>query len=157
MTERGVPLPAADTHATEQLDDDDTVYEIDRILKAEKIGNRYRLLVKWKGDYDPSPMWRSDLVSQTTNEDLLEELEEAVQRCRGELREADEIDDDPVVADNEEEAHVAEGGVIDGRRARKLTSRYEPTWFLPELPAERNTLLRLCVFKAAQAVDRVPV
>ena len=80
MTERGIPLPIADARTTEPLEDDDTVYEIDQILKAEKIGNRYRLLVKWKGDYDPSPMWRSDLVSQTTNEDLLKEIEEAVQR-----------------------------------------------------------------------------
>ena len=68
IQKRGVPLPEADTHEIEQLDDDDTVYEIDRILKAKKIGNRYRLLVKWKGDYDPSPTWRSDLVNQTTNE-----------------------------------------------------------------------------------------
>ena len=146
MTERGVPLPTTNTNETDQLEDDDTVYEIDRILKAEKIGNRYRLLVKWKGNYDPSPMWRSDLVNQTTNEDLLEEIEDAVQRCREELREANEIDDDPVVADKEEEVHVAEGGETDGRRARKMTSRYEPTWLLPELPAERIALLKLRTF-----------
>ena len=146
LTLHGDPLPTTNTNETDQLEDDDTVYEIDRILKAEKIGNRYRLLVKWKGNYDPSPMWRSDLVNQTTNEDLLEEIEDAVQRCREELREANEIDDDPVVADKEEEVHVAEGGETDGRRARKRTSRYEPTWFLPELPAERIALLKLRTF-----------
>ena len=90
-------------------------------------------------------------MNQTTNEDLLEEIEEAVQRCREELREADEIDGDSVVADNEEAVHVAEGGTTDGRRARKMTSRYEPTWFLPELPAGRIALLKLCMHRVAHA------
>ena len=43
MTKRGIPLPIADALTTEPPEDDDTVYVIDRILKAEKIGNRYRL------------------------------------------------------------------------------------------------------------------
>ena len=84
------------------------------------------------------------MVSQTTKENLLEEIKEAVQQCREELREADEVDDDPIVADDEEEVHIAEGGATDGRRTRKLTSRYEPTWFLPELFTDRMALLQLC-------------
>ena len=78
-------------------------------------------------------MWRSDLLPQVANQELLDEIEDAVQRCREELREAAEIDDDPVVADDEEQLRVDEGDVTDGRRARKTTTRYVPTWFLSEL------------------------
>lgn len=69
LTEFGVPLPGVmigdDVHA----EDDDTAFDIQRILRAEKVKNRWRLWIKWKGFTEATPMWRTDLVSQSCNEE----------------------------------------------------------------------------------------
>lgn len=56
MTELGVPLPTVVISSVEkEKDDDDTVDEIKRVLRAENIKSRYRLWIKWKGFYDHTP------------------------------------------------------------------------------------------------------
>eukprot|EP00966_Prymnesium_polylepis_P205971 4772754-Prymnesium_polylepis.1 len=50
-----IPTPSANRGLTAV--DDDTVYEIDRILSAEKVHGRYRLWIKWKDHADATPEW----------------------------------------------------------------------------------------------------
>ena len=90
LTDQGIPLPAADEVA-EHVTEDDEVYEIDRVLRAERLGNRFRLWIKWKGFADATPMWKHDLERESSNAELRREIDEAVQRCRDEeLRHDDE-------------------------------------------------------------------
>ena len=91
-----IPTPSVDRGPTAV--DDDTVYEIDRILSAEKVHGRYRLWIKWKDHADATPEWKSDIERQTSHPELLQEIQDAVQRCREQLNEGRE-DDDPVVRD----------------------------------------------------------
>ena len=81
--------------------DDDTVYEMDRILSAEKLQGSYRLWIKWKDHADATPEWKTDIVKQTSHPGLLQEIQEqdAVQRCRDQLNEGRDGEDDPVVRD----------------------------------------------------------
>ena len=59
-------------------DQDDEVYEIDHVLRAERIGRYYRIWLKWKGYDEVSYRWRHDLVKETTNQELLDEIQTAV-------------------------------------------------------------------------------
>ena len=97
LDESGYRLPAAPVERGLTAVDDDTVYEIDRILSAEKVQGRYRLWIKWKDHADATPEWKSDIERQTSHPGLLQEIQDAVQRCREKLNERD--DDDPVVRD----------------------------------------------------------
>ena len=94
-----------------------------------KLAPRYRILVQWKGPYDPSWEYRSDLVSQSTNSELLQEIDDAVQRCRAEIHDT-EPDDDPVVANEKDEDLAPVDTSEPGRRSRKATEKYTPTWMV---------------------------
>ena len=62
---------------------DTEVYEIDRIVKADRIGNRYKIWIKWKGYQDITSRWRHELLNDpTTNEALKADIEDAVQLAR---------------------------------------------------------------------------
>ena len=54
--------------------------------------------IKWKDHADATPEWKSDIERQTSHPGLLQEIQDAVQRCREQLNEGRE-DDDPVVRD----------------------------------------------------------
>jgi len=79
----GLRLPEHSQGPTPAVTDEE-VYDIERVLRAERVGNRYLLHIKWKNYSDSSPLWRSDLLAQTCNPELLKEIEEAVERCRQE-------------------------------------------------------------------------
>eukprot|EP00966_Prymnesium_polylepis_P109585 2535861-Prymnesium_polylepis.1 len=98
LDESGYRIPTSASDRGLTTVDDDTVYEIDRILSAEKVDGRYRLWIKWKDHADASPEWKSDIERQTSHPGLLQEIQDAVQRCREQLNEGRE-DDDPVVRD----------------------------------------------------------
>lgn len=148
LTEAGVPLPQHNVRVPDTTPDT-TVYEIDKVLRAEKIGNRYKLWIKWKGYIDPSAEWKSDIEKQTSNEELLKEIEDAVQRYKDEQG-GREPEDDPVVEDELIEQREPEGGDAEQpeqaandahgprrpTRRRATVDRYEPIWYLPqgELP-----------------------
>ena len=67
MGEAGVKLPIAEVpdEAGSNADsdaDDDEVYEIEKVLSAEKVGGKYRLWIKWKGYDEVTPQWKSVLL-----------------------------------------------------------------------------------------------
>ena len=81
---------------------DDDIYEIEHVVQAERIGNKYKVWLKWKGHASITWRWRHELVKETTNAELLSEIENAVQAARdrhraehGHLEDDDEPD--PVV------------------------------------------------------------
>ena len=119
--------------------DPDTVYDIEKILRAEKISGKYRLWVKWAGHVDPTPEWRHDIVSQCTNRELLEEIHEAVRLCQEELRlQAGDEDDEQDEKGAKELAEQLDGQLPHaelgrGKRVRQQTERYNPytpSWML---------------------------
>jgi hypothetical protein len=67
-----IPTSAVDRGLTAV--DNDTVYEIDCILSAEKVHGRYRLWIKWKDHADATPEWKSDIERQTSHPGLLQEI-----------------------------------------------------------------------------------
>ena len=136
MTDMGVPLyPNGGEVLVE--DDPDKEWEIDKVVSAEKVGNRYRLWIKWKGIFDPTPMWKSELEAETSNEEVRAEIKEAVDRCKILNREV-AAEDDPEVEDvrveddagGADEAAGNEDGAADpeemgrGRRNRKQATRF---------------------------------
>ena len=57
--------------------DDDEPFPIERIVRADKVGGWYRLWIKWKDHTEITPRWKSELVRETSNPELLEEIERA--------------------------------------------------------------------------------
>lgn len=104
MTEFGVPLPTAASNDKKSMTTTLCTKSSVRFdLKRLRIAIAYGLS-KWKVFNDPTPMWRSHLARQTCNVELLEEIEDAVDRCRTKLNgaEADE-EDDTAYAEHDEQ------------------------------------------------------
>ena len=61
---------------------DDDIYIIERIVRAERIGNLYKLWIKWKGHEDITPRWRHELVKEISDPDLLTSIGTLVQEAK---------------------------------------------------------------------------
>ena len=83
LTEAGIPMQPLE--GVVPSDDGSTIYEIERVLSASKVGNRYKLLIQWKGYSEPTYEWKSDITSQTMNDELLHEIATAIDRCKESL------------------------------------------------------------------------
>ena len=144
LTEKGIPLPmptgtaTAGAGAADVADDPDRVWEIEKILRAEKVSGKYRLWVKWADYADPTPEWRHFLVAQTSNRELLEEIDEAVRRCQEELRlqEGDQDDEADEAAAVELENILGKDAVPAelgrGQRVRKQATLHNASWVLQD-------------------------
>lgn len=93
MTDSGIPLFNSPTNGPTW--DPDQVFEIDKVLSAEKCGTKYRLWIKWKDWADATPMWRHELIRQNVNPELRQEIDDAVRRCREQLNLRGDAPDDP--------------------------------------------------------------
>ena len=86
--------------------DSEEVYDIERVVRADRVGNRYKIWLKWRGHVAITPRWRHELVLETSNTSLLKEIEDAVQAARERHRaehgylEEDSDDDADVVQPN---------------------------------------------------------
>ena len=49
LTELGVPVPGSQGEQAAHAADPNEYFEIEKILRATKMGGKYKLLVKWKG------------------------------------------------------------------------------------------------------------
>ena len=91
---------------------DEVLYDIERIVRADRIGNLYKLWIKWKGHDDITPRWRHELVKETSNPEILINIDRVVQEARERHRiehgstEADDIDDLDVSASPNEVAPI---------------------------------------------------
>lgn len=91
------------------LEDDETVYEIDKVVSAERIGNRYKVWIKWKDYDDITWMWKHELVKQSSNTELLNEIDKAVAVARDEHRRrfGHHDDDDNEVGGDDRDVNAA--------------------------------------------------
>ena len=81
------------------------MHEIERVLRADKVGGRYMLWIQWKGYQDPTMEPRKHILDQCNNPELLREIDAAVERYRAEHPrhvlddvDADAAQDDPVAS-----------------------------------------------------------
>jgi hypothetical protein len=95
LTELGVPVPGSRGELAADAVDPDEYFEIEKILRATKMGGKYQLLVKWKGHVDATWEPRAHILNETNDAELLREVEDAVQRYRDETRTPDDDGDDP--------------------------------------------------------------
>jgi hypothetical protein len=132
MGEAGVKLPIAEVsdEAGSSADDDDEVYEIEKVLSAEKVGGRYRLWIKWKGYDEVTPQWKSVLLRESCNQELIDEVDAAVAACKLRMNDRTDDEDDPVAEDEvviNEESDVTE---LAEKRRRRAPEKYSPTWLM---------------------------
>ena len=81
------------------LDGDDSIYDIERVVRAERVGNRYRIWLKWVGYDEITYRWRHELVKETSEPTVLADIESAVDAARerhraehGYLEEEDDVE-----------------------------------------------------------------
>ena len=91
----GLLLPSTGRSPVPPLPEDDTLYEIERILGAERVSGRYKLWVKWADHADATQEWKHDIERQVTHPRILEEIRDAVSRCRDQFNEVRDGVDDP--------------------------------------------------------------
>jgi len=129
MTELGIPVPGTVGDVTVDVADPDQLYEIDKILRATKVGGKYILWVKWRGYQDPTPVPRAQLLQDTNNPALLIEIDEAVARYREEKRLADDDADEPELDDSDDHEDPSEPELLTGRvpRVHRPPMRYNPS------------------------------
>ena len=91
MTERGYLVPHTSPpnplatgvsnpmdSSTEETDTDETVYDIDHVVYADKVSGMWRIWLRWKNWDQLTWLWRSDLIKQTSNQELIDEIDRAV-------------------------------------------------------------------------------
>ena len=129
MTEMGIPVPGTAGDVTVDVIDPDQVYEIDRILRATKVGGKYILWVKWRGYQDPTPVPRAQLLQDTNNPALLLEIDEAVSRYREEKLLAADDEDEPEPEEIDDADDLSAPEQLTGRvpRIHRPPVRYNPS------------------------------
>ena len=65
---------------------DETEYKVECVKYAEKVGRYYKIWLKWAGHDELSWRWRHELVTETTNAELLKEMENAVTAERNRIK-----------------------------------------------------------------------
>ena len=106
------------------------MYEIEKILSAEKVGGKYRLWIKWKGYDEVTPQWKSVLLRESCNQELIDEVDAAVAECKLRMNDRTNEEDDPVAEDDvviKEESDVTK---LAEKRARRAPEKYSPTWLM---------------------------
>ena len=89
ITESGLAISRPGNTSTEPnggLDSDETEYEIERVLNAQRIGGKYKIFLKWKGYDEITFRWRHELLRETTNPELLDEIARATDTARREYQ-----------------------------------------------------------------------
>jgi len=105
---------------------DETEYKIEHVKYAEKVGRYYKIWLKWAGYDELSWRWRHELVAETTNHELLKEIEDAVaaerERVKATHKDAyaeqeEELDAEPPLAQEEQPEEPLGRGAPRQRRA----------------------------------------
>ena len=113
MTEYGLTTSAGgDAGPTdEDLAEADT-FEIEFIVRADRIGRDYKIWIKWKDHTQVTPRWRNELLKETSNPTILADIKRAVNEAKlradltqGHLDDEDESDDP--------EANITQDNIAD--------------------------------------------
>ena len=84
ITEAGLRMPGiAEPPADTQVDGDpfagdEQEYDIDKVEYAQKVGRYYKIWIRWQGHAKLTWRWRHELVAETTNAEVLQQIETAV-------------------------------------------------------------------------------
>jgi len=144
MTEMGIPVPGTAGDVTVDVVDPDQVYEIDRILRATKVGGKYVLWVKWRGYQDPTPVPRAQLLLDTNNPALLLEIDEAVSRYREEKLLTADDEDEPEPEEIDDTDDPSEPEQLTGRVPR---IHRPPVGYNPSAGSAAHCVLKLdCMY-----------
>ena len=81
-----IAAPRVDPLGGDPYSGDETEYKIDCVKYAEKVGRYYKIWLKWVGHEELSWRWRHELVTETTNAELLKEIEDAVTAERDRIK-----------------------------------------------------------------------
>ena len=83
MTEYGLTTTnlSGEGPTDEDLADVDT-FEIESIVRADRIGRDYKLWIKWKDHTQITPRWRSELLKETSNSDVLADIKRVVHEAK---------------------------------------------------------------------------
>ena len=101
MTEYGLTTTklGGEGPTDEDLADVDT-FEIESIVRADRIGRDYKLWIKWKDHTHVTPRWRSELLRETTNPEILADIKRVVAEAKlraditqGRLDDEEDVDD----------------------------------------------------------------
>ena len=86
-----------------QPPNDDGTYQIERIVSARKVANKWHILIKWAGWTEPSEETRTWMYDNCDDPDILGEIERCITRARltepayseyGQVMESDDSDSD---------------------------------------------------------------
>ena len=141
LTECGIPVPhlAPDTPSAspdgDLVDpDDDGVYDIEHVVGAEKVGNVYKIYIKWRNSEGITFRYRHELVRETNNPELLQDIENAVQEERARIQaqrgqaadDAEMEDMPPQDAPEAADEQPDEPQLGRGHRVRTRAQPYQP-------------------------------
>jgi hypothetical protein len=137
--------------------DEDNVHDIEHVSHAEKVGNVFKIYIKWRNSDEITFRYRHELVNETTNPELLQEIEDAVQEERARLRaqrgqavDDAEMEDTPPQdapdADNEQQDEPQLGR---GHRVRTRAQFYQPALMVS---ADETTLPLVSLENAIKAL-----
>ena len=110
--------------------DPDEAFEIDHVIRAEKVGGKYRIWLKWKDHVDPSPVSKAQLLRESSNPELLAEVELAMKKYREEHASRLRPDDDDDVDDEEEPAAPEPEQLGRGHTKRSRPQRFTYTHYI---------------------------
>lgn len=65
---------------------DETEYTIETVMYAERIGGHYKLWIKWSGSPELTWRWAHELKAETSNDELLQNIENVISIEREKLR-----------------------------------------------------------------------
>ena len=75
----GLVEPPADTQADgDPFAGDEREYAIDKVEYAQKVGRYYKIWIRWQGYAKLTWRWRHELVAETSNAEVLQQIETAV-------------------------------------------------------------------------------
>ena len=125
ITEAGLLRPGSD--ASVRIDDwdgdpysgDERVYDIEKIAYAERVGRYYKIWIKWSGHDELTWRWRHELIKESSNAEVLQQVDDAVaaEKLRLEQTKSDSY------AENDDELQDASSEVEEpllGRGAPRL-------------------------------------
>ena len=82
-------------------DDDNDIWNIERVVRAEKVGDKYVIWLKWKGSDELSSRLGHELIAESSNPELIKEIRDAIAAARaipGPFGHVDDEDDAPEAA-----------------------------------------------------------
>ena len=82
----GVPQPMDDPLGGDLYAGDETEYTIETVMYAERIGGHYKLWIKWSGSPELTWRWAHELKAETSNDELLQNIENVISIEREKLR-----------------------------------------------------------------------